>query len=398
MANNVFANGMEISCKAADGKSVCCFPDVCFTPPQTPATPPGVPIPYPNTAFAKDTTKGSRTVKISGKEVMLRNKSYFKTSTGDEPGCAPKKGIMTGKIKGKAYFIKWSMDVKFEGQNVVRHLDMTTHNHGSNSNTGPWPHIDTESLSDPSNPCIDDLHQEYLACQGYIPYGSHDVCDQLAHRKPSQSKTSIEAEAFGTTAAMNECLAARRCFLQDFDPSGCCDAQTPHHIIEASALAEKSPHNATSANPANFLAGIQGYNVKKAPCVCAEGTSQNVGTHGQFHTFQKESVNRGIANGTIAQEALPLSNDSTIIEYATTYGDAKQNGIEAFKKTFPESKCNTDCLKAQLDGYHKNCGIDDDTKIKAVREGQDDVAAAEATTIERSHTVYLEQQRAARLR
>ena len=109
-------------------------------------------------------------------------------------------------------------------------------------------------------------------------------------------------------------------------------------------------------------------------------------------------MNRGIANGTIAQEALPLSNDSTIIEYATTYGDAKQNGIEAFKKTFPESKCNTDCLKAQLDGYHKNCGIDDDTKIKAVREGQDDVAAAEATTIERSHTVYLEQQRAARLR
>ena len=92
MGNNVFANGMEVSCKAADGKSIAAFPDVCFTPPENPATPPGVPIPYPNTAFAKDTTKGSKTVKISKKEVMLRNKSYFKTSTGDEAGCAAKKG------------------------------------------------------------------------------------------------------------------------------------------------------------------------------------------------------------------------------------------------------------------------------------------------------------------
>jgi len=80
MANNVFANGREISCKKADGKSVGAFPDVCFTPPQTPATPPGGPVPYPNTGLAKDTTGGSKTVKISGKEVMLRNKSYFKKS------------------------------------------------------------------------------------------------------------------------------------------------------------------------------------------------------------------------------------------------------------------------------------------------------------------------------
>ena len=44
--NNVFANGREISCKAASGKSICCFPDVCFTPPRTPAMPTGIPIPY----------------------------------------------------------------------------------------------------------------------------------------------------------------------------------------------------------------------------------------------------------------------------------------------------------------------------------------------------------------
>jgi hypothetical protein len=139
MANDVFANGNEISCKAAEGTSKCEFPDVCFTPPQTPATPPGVPVPYPNTGLASDTTNGSRSVKISGKEVMLRNKSYFKKSMGDEAGCAPKKGIITSTNRGKIYFISWSMNVRIEGANVVRHRDLTTHNHASQIGTGSTP-------------------------------------------------------------------------------------------------------------------------------------------------------------------------------------------------------------------------------------------------------------------
>ncbi len=163
MANDVFANGREISCKAADGKSVAAFPDVCFTPPECPATPPGVPIPYPNTAFAKDTTNGSKTVKISGKEVMLKNVSYFKTSTGDEPGCAAKKGVLTSVNKGKAYFTSWSMDVKFEGKNVVRHLDLTTHNHASQpGNTPPWVYADTASLR---KACQEELNEAKRKCQ-----------------------------------------------------------------------------------------------------------------------------------------------------------------------------------------------------------------------------------------
>jgi hypothetical protein len=155
MSNDVFANGREIACKKADGKSICAFPDVCFTPPQTPATPPGVPIPYPNTAYAKDTTKGSKTVKISGNEVMLKNKSYFKKSTGDEAGNAPKKGVVTSKITGKVYFTSWSPNVKFEGKNVVRHLDLTTHNHGSDpANEGaPWPYVDSAIGIDKKKEC-----------------------------------------------------------------------------------------------------------------------------------------------------------------------------------------------------------------------------------------------------
>jgi Domain of unknown function (DUF4150) len=144
MGNQVYANSMEVSCKAAsDGKSICSFPDVCFTPPQTPATPMGVPVPYPNTGMASDCSDGSSSVKISGQEVMLKNKSYFKKSTGDEAGSAPKKGLITSKIQGKVYFVAWSMDVKIEQENVVRHFDLTTHNHACPTANNPvtWPHI-----------------------------------------------------------------------------------------------------------------------------------------------------------------------------------------------------------------------------------------------------------------
>src|SRR5215471_9597989 len=155
MGNQIYANNMEISCKSAAGKSICAFPDVCFTPPQTPATPPGVPIPYPNTGLASDCTDGSSTVMISGQEVMLKNKSCFKKSSGDEAGCAPKKGLINSKNTGKVYFKAWSMDVKFEGENVVRHFDLTTHNHASMpGNTPPWPYMDSMAFGG-EGPCKD---------------------------------------------------------------------------------------------------------------------------------------------------------------------------------------------------------------------------------------------------
>lgn len=80
---------------------------------------------------------------------MLKNQSFYKTSTGDEAGCAPKKGVVTSKIKGKVYFNSWSMDVKIEGKNVVRHLDLTTHNHASPpGQTPPQPNTDSQATPD----------------------------------------------------------------------------------------------------------------------------------------------------------------------------------------------------------------------------------------------------------
>jgi len=128
MSTGVFANDNEICCKAADGKSVLAPSDVCMSPPGPPAGP--IPVPYPNTSAASDLANGSATVFIMGSEIALEDVSYFSTSTGNEPATqAFKKGIATGVIKGKSYFIDWSTNVKVEGLNVCRHFDPMTHNH-----------------------------------------------------------------------------------------------------------------------------------------------------------------------------------------------------------------------------------------------------------------------------
>jgi len=132
---NVLANGMEISAKKDGNQSIAGMPDVCLSPPSPPAGP--VPIPYPNTAQASDTSDGSKTVKIGGDEVGLKNSSNYKKSTGDE--AATKSlgmGVVTHTIQGKMQHAAWSMNVKIEGQNVIRHMDLTTHNHMNSNNSG----------------------------------------------------------------------------------------------------------------------------------------------------------------------------------------------------------------------------------------------------------------------
>lgn len=140
--SNVFANGLEISGKAVDAKTIAAFPDVCFTPPENPATPPGVPVPYPSFGFSSDTEQGTGTVKIGGKTVNIKNKSDLTKTSGTEAGCAAKKGVITSKNTGKEYFNSWSNNVKFDGEPVIRMTDLATNNHASpTGNTPPWLHI-----------------------------------------------------------------------------------------------------------------------------------------------------------------------------------------------------------------------------------------------------------------
>lgn len=235
MANDVFANGREIACKAGSGKSVAAFPDVCFTPPQTPATPPGAPVPYPNTGFESDTANGSKKVKISKKEVLLRNSSYFKKSVGDEAGCAPKKNVITSVNRGKIYFIAWSMDVKVEGKNVVRHLDLTTHNHASAPGaTPPFPDLSEMSVGGKS-------------------------CKSIFAKENINVHQHKDAE--------------------------CPDGYESDHILQNACF--------ENVRRGGGITSCPNYRVRSAPCICLKGKSTEQGTQ----HFKKTRAQRNMSKG-----------------------------------------------------------------------------------------------------
>ena len=128
MPVTVGVNMMSVVHKGSNGVTIA-FPDVCKTP--TPAGP--IPIPYPNIAMSSDTDKGAKKVKADGNPVSTKD-SNFKMSTGDEAGSA--QGVASNKIKGKAEYVNFSFDVKFEGKNAVRAFDLMLHN---DKNTPPFP-------------------------------------------------------------------------------------------------------------------------------------------------------------------------------------------------------------------------------------------------------------------
>lgn len=305
MSNQVFANNMEVSCKAADGKSICAFPDVCFTPPETPATPPGVPIPYPNTGMASDCTDGSSTVKISGQEVMLKNKSYFKKSTGDEAGCATKKGVLTSKNTGKVYFNSWSMDVKVEGENVVRNLDLTTHNHGSfPSNTATWPYADSTAFG-PGGACSGISTKFKL-----VPYKSKDANGE-------------------------DCYT--------------CAPETGHHLIPGRCMKTRMTNLQTGA-ALKEPTYPEGCSHDKAPCVCVDNENQYDGTHKECHAIFD------------AVEYTHAQNNGNTMSYKKARDTAAKSvaGINNGKE--PTEK-EQECIKTQLDNYYKNCLTNKDGSV-----------------------------------
>ncbi|SEK53592.1 protein of unknown function [Stigmatella aurantiaca] len=149
MANTVGVNKLSVVTKDSNGVTMA-FPDVCKTP--SPGGP--IPIPYPNVATSSDSAKTADSVTVAGKPLCVKD-SNFSTSTGDEAGTAGG-GVVSSKTKGKAEFVNFSFDVKAEGKNVARALDLMLHN---DKNTPPTPLMQSplvtrgESEEKPKCPC-----------------------------------------------------------------------------------------------------------------------------------------------------------------------------------------------------------------------------------------------------
>jgi hypothetical protein len=139
MGVTVGVNNLSVVHKSSNGVTIA-FPDVCKTP--SPGGP--IPIPYPNIAKSSDTAKGTKKVKCDGNPVCTKD-SNFRMSTGDEAGSAGG-GVVSNKIKGKAEFVNFSFDVKFEGKNVARAFDLMLHN---DKNTPPFPLLQPPIISFP---------------------------------------------------------------------------------------------------------------------------------------------------------------------------------------------------------------------------------------------------------
>lgn len=144
MGDTVFVNGRAVVHKGSAGQSIA-FPDVCLCPPTPPAGP--IPTPLPNTVMAADMDGGASSVLTEGNPTGKQS-SFFKKSTGNEPSQPTGGGVVTAAVQGKAYFQSYSPDVMFEGEPVVRHLDLLTHNHTGQmpGNTPPVPWLSMQAI------------------------------------------------------------------------------------------------------------------------------------------------------------------------------------------------------------------------------------------------------------
>ena len=128
MAVTVGVNGMSVVHVGSGGVSIAPLNFCKFQ-----AGPAVAVAPFPNSAQSKDLVKGTRKVKCDAQSVAIDG-SAFDPSKGDDAGRLG--GVASGKNKGKAEFVNFSFDVKFEGKPVARAMDPMLHN---DKNTPPVP-------------------------------------------------------------------------------------------------------------------------------------------------------------------------------------------------------------------------------------------------------------------
>jgi hypothetical protein len=129
----------------------------------------------------------------------------------------------------------------------------------------------------------------------------------------------------------------------------CCQGEQAHHLVEAHGFAMSRREG--TREPKSQLSTK--YHLARAPCVCAQGGKSTPGEHFDLHSVQGLIEMRAIANAPAGQEAV-----------AWNYGQSREAGVTAMEAVFPD--CDPGCIRAQLDNYHKQPGmnVDDNTPLR----------------------------------
>lgn len=306
MGCEVYANGNAISCKAGDNKVIAAFPDVCLSPPSPPAGP--IPLPYPNTSFSKDMKNGSKTVKIKGKEVMLKDQSYYNTSPlGDEAATKGLgAGVITHVITGKTYFVAWSMDVKFEDQNVDRHIDLTTSNHASPMANEPvvMPAGEGAAKSGGSEPKCD---HEY-DCKPVAEKSGKSIDEKVADKRANTTNAGFPFEA--------KAIEHNKADIQSGDDVSC------------SFKCKKCP---LSREVDHITRDSSGNITKVVQCKSDQGTA--AGTKGVIVDAKQLKESRKVVKAI--NECQKDSGVEAKLEYKLEAGDAANEAEKFLKKSSP---------------------------------------------------------------
>lgn len=156
-----------------------------------------------------------------------------------------------------------------------------------------------------------------------------DLTKGMANKTP----TDLMADGMGVISRLSACTRARRCKLVPYNKTdaaeslggdGCCPGQTGHHVL---------PDEMTKDG------NCEGYTKGSAPTVCVEGVNNGNGSHKMIHGNFDKGIQRHV-------DSFFGSKDSI------SYTKARDVGVSSIQKTFPESKCDAKCLKAQLDAYY----------------------------------------------
>jgi hypothetical protein len=253
---------------------------------------------------------------------------------------------------------------------------MTTHNHASpTSNTSPWAHIDTASLT-PGHPCYESVQEERRACDpSASPPGLRPRTVTVDGKRKQRGNYCSKA-----------CADARACALpkKRQDKEACCYPNTTgDHIVEVNCFTEsggRAPNRHYTHADVEAIGGVaityaegmtkstprrlppfEEYNDEDAPTACV-GLPGRGTNHDRMQErrdqCKRELRNSGLENGMDPKEwGLARAEESW-----WTYDEAADVAVDSHQSEF--SHCNPECTRAQLDAYHHKILPGDSAKEK----------------------------------